>query len=87
MLKSNQIASFNLGTFQESFNPYHAANRTGDIVAHDTPEQRETWKEMPRSVGRVEPGDHSGRRLKPIRSTEKRRLRTKDRTGQGVSFT
>src|SRR5262245_48991394 len=54
MLASNQIASFNLGDFSESFNPYHAANRRGDILAHDTPEQRQTWQEMPRRVGRTE---------------------------------
>ena len=53
MLKSNQIASFNLGDFSESFNPFHPENRKGDIVAHDTPEQREVWKEMPRKVGRL----------------------------------
>jgi len=56
MLRSNQIASFNIGTSVESFNPYHAANRGGDIVAHDSPEERETWKEMPRRVGKVSRG-------------------------------
>lgn len=56
MLASDQIASFNLSDFSESFNPYHPANRGGDIVAHDTPEQRETWQEMPRRVGKTPKG-------------------------------
>jgi len=87
MLASSQIASFNLSTFTESFNPYHPENRTGDIVAHDTPEQRETWQEMPRRVGRTEQGEttYKSPNLKP-RLVKKRSLGTKDRTGQGVSF-
>jgi hypothetical protein len=56
MLASDQIASFNLSDFSEKFNPYHAANRQGDIVAHDTPEQRDTWQKMPGRVGRVPKG-------------------------------
>lgn len=87
MLASDQIASFNLSTFSESFNPYHPENRTGDIVAHDTPEQRQTWAEMPRRVGRTERGEttYKSPNLKP-RQVKKRSLGTKDRTGQGVSF-
>lgn len=86
MLASNQIASFNLSTFSESFNPYHADNRKGDIVAHDTPEQRQTWAEMPRSVGRTERGETTVKRnLKP-RMVKKRPLGTKDVTGQARSF-
>lgn len=87
MLASNQIASFNLSDFSESFNPYHAENRKGDILAHDTPEQRKTWTEMPRNVGRTERGQTMLKRenLTP-QIVKSHKSSAADVTGQAVSF-
>jgi len=43
-------------------NPYHPGNRRGDIMAEDTPEQREVWSAMPQYSAQFK---KRGRRISP----------------------
>lgn len=49
MLKSNQIAAYNIGPGHTLINPFHPENKSLDIVSSDdSPEQQAAWRDMPR---------------------------------------
>jgi hypothetical protein len=49
MLKSNQIAAFDLDSFHTLLNPFHAENQGREVSSsEDSPEQRQIWRDMPR---------------------------------------
>jgi hypothetical protein len=51
MLKNNQIAAFELDSFNTLLNPFHSENQSLDISSSDnSPEQQEMWRTMPRRV-------------------------------------